>query len=199
MNEGAELGGALRASFDLAAATTLDVAQAADLGVIALSTFGGELQTGAEKSDFINSALDNLVRAADASVAEVTDLGEALAFVGPTASQTGLSFEDTTNALALLSTAGITGSRAGTTLEATLRDLTKMTDKSFTQLNCFFTRTKYFNAEGLSSLPLNIPIPSLFRVSSKSVKGLIWYKIRLHISKTGLEEHIMILHLTFDH
>jgi TP901 family phage tail tape measure protein len=125
-----ELGGALAAAFNLAAATTLDVAQASDVAAVALATFGGELETDEEKAVFMEGALDNLVKAADASVAEVDGLVEALKFVGPTASQMGMSIEDTNNALALLSTAGIQGSMAGTSLGAVLGDLTKGTPKA---------------------------------------------------------------------
>lgn len=126
----AELGGALRASFDLAAATTLDVGQAADLASVALATFGGELETSAEKSDFINGALDNLVRAADASVAEVDGLAQALVYAGPAAADAGYSFEDTTNALAIMSTRGIQASMAGTGLRQMLASLKSPTDKA---------------------------------------------------------------------
>ena len=124
----AELGGALKAAFDLAAASELDVVEASDLAVIALSTLGGELETDAKKAEFVNHAMDTLVRAADASVAEVRDLGEALGMVGPTASALGFGIEETANALALLSTAGITGSRAGSNLDAMLRSLSDPTD-----------------------------------------------------------------------
>lgn len=130
MEDGAELGGALAASFNLAAATTLDVSQASDLAAVALATFGGELETEEERAQFMNDALDNFVKAADASVAEVDGLAQALVYVGPTAAQAGMSIQDTNNALALLSTAGIQGSMAGTTLGAVLADLTKDTDQS---------------------------------------------------------------------
>jgi TP901 family phage tail tape measure protein len=125
MDGAAELGGALRASIDLAAASELDMVQASDLATIAMSTFGGELETEAERSEFATAAMNNMVKAADASVAEVSDLAEALAYVGPAANDMGLSIEETNNALAVLSTRGITGSRAGTTLEAVFRDLGK--------------------------------------------------------------------------
>lgn len=126
----AELSGALRAAIDLAASSELDMVQASDLAAVALATFGGELDTEEERAQFITAAMDNLVKSADASVTSVSGLGEALSFVGPTASQAGLSFQDTTNALALLSGAGIEGSRAGTTLEAMLRSLIAPTDQA---------------------------------------------------------------------
>jgi TP901 family phage tail tape measure protein len=125
----AELGGALRASIDLAAASELDMTQASDLASVALSTFGGSLETAEERADFVNKAMNNMVQAADASVAEVSGLAEALKNVGPTASSLGIGIEDTNNALAILSTRGIKGSEAGTALKSMLTNLNRPTKK----------------------------------------------------------------------
>lgn len=126
----AELGGVLKASFDLAAGSELDVAQASELGVVALSVYGGALEDDAAKGEFAAKALDNLVRTANASNASVPDLAEALKYAGVSTSQFGMSLEDTDIALGLLSIAGIKGSMAGTTLTAVLGDLTKGTKES---------------------------------------------------------------------
>lgn len=130
MNEGAELGGALKAAIDLAAASELDMVQASDLAVVALSTFGDKEMTAAQQSEFINDAMNNMVQAADASVTSVSSLGEALKMVGPTAGAMGIGIEDVNNALALLSGAGIEGSMAGSSLNRMLLDLTKTTPKA---------------------------------------------------------------------
>lgn len=127
MQEGAELGGALRASIDFAAATTYDMAGAADLASVMLATFGSELDTDAEKAEFVNNALDNLVRSADASVAEVSDLAEAFKNVGPLAATLGMGLDETSNALAVLSTRGIVGADAGTALKSMLANLQRQT------------------------------------------------------------------------
>lgn len=123
----AQLGGALRASIDLAAATELNMVSASDLAAVALATFGGELETEAERADFVNGALNNLVQAADASVAEVSGLADALKNVGPVASSMGMSIEETNNALAILSTRGIQGSEAGTALKSMLANMRRTT------------------------------------------------------------------------
>lgn len=127
MDEGAQLGGALRAAIDLAAATELDMVQASDLAAVALASFGAELETEAERAEFITEAMNNLVQAADASVAEVGDLAAALANIGPTASAMGISLQDTNNALAILSTRGITGAQAGTSLKSMLTNMQRTT------------------------------------------------------------------------
>jgi len=139
MNEGAELGGALRASFDLAAASELDVAQASDLASIAISTFGADLETAEERANFINFALNNMAMAADASVANVPDMVEALRMVAPTAGAMKIPIEDVNNALAILSTRGITGSMAGTSLNSMLTSLQAPTEMA----------TKWLDALGI--------------------------------------------------
>ena len=127
MKEGAELGGALRASIDLAAATELDMVQASDLAAIALATFGGELETEEERANFVTFAMDNLVKAADASVASVSDLAAGMAGVGPVAAQFGWGIADVNNALAILSTRGIAGSEAGTALRSMMTSMMRPT------------------------------------------------------------------------
>lgn len=122
-----DLGGALRAAIDLAAATELDMVQASDLAAVALASFGAELVTEEERAGFITEAMNNLVQAADASVAEVGDLAAALANIGPTASAMGISLQETNNALAILSTRGIAGAEAGTQLKSMLTNIQRTT------------------------------------------------------------------------
>lgn len=147
-----DLSGALRAAIDLAAATELDMVQASELAAVALSTFGGELETEEERAQFIRVAMDNFVKSADASVASVTDLAEALRNVGPTAASFGFSLEDTNNALAILSTRGISGAEAGTALKSMMTNLMRPTDavkESLKELN-----VSLFNQDGvMRSLP----------------------------------------------
>lgn len=124
----AELGGALRASIDLAAASELDMVQASELAAVVLSTFGGELETEAERAEFITDALNNFAQTADASVADVMDLADALKNIGPTAAAFGFSLEDTNVALAILASRGIRGAEAGTALKSMMTNLMRQTD-----------------------------------------------------------------------
>lgn len=110
------LTGALRSAIDLAAASELDLAQASDVVSVAMATFG--LGAG-DAATIANS----LVGAADASVASVGGLSDALVNVGPVAASMGMSLNDTNIALALLSTRGIQGSEAGTALRSMLLHL----------------------------------------------------------------------------
>lgn len=110
------LSGALRAAIDLAAASELDLAQASTVTTIAMSTFGLGAQDAA-------TIANSFVGAADASVASVGGLADALVNVGPVAASMGMSLEDTNIALAMLSTRGIQGSEAGTALRSMLLHL----------------------------------------------------------------------------
>lgn len=131
----AELGGALRASVDLAAASELDMVQASELAAVTLATFGGELDTTEERAAFVNDAMNNLVQTADASVASVQGLADALVNVGPTAASLGFSLEDVNVALGILSTRGIQGSEAGTALKSMLVGMMSQTPKTTNALN----------------------------------------------------------------
>lgn len=59
---------------------------------------------------------DLLAGAANASIADITDLGVSLKYAGGVANAAGLDFEDTIVAISLLAKAGIRGSTAGTSL-----------------------------------------------------------------------------------
>jgi TP901 family phage tail tape measure protein len=148
----AELGGALRASIDLAAASELDMVQTSNLAAVALSTFGSNLTTTEEQAQFVNDALNNFVMAADASVADVGDLADALFNVGPTAAAFGFSIEETNAALAILSTRGIRGAEAGTALKSMMTNLMRPTDAVTGALDEL--GVSLYNADGtMRSLP----------------------------------------------
>lgn len=138
--------GAFRAAVDLQAASELNLAEASDLAAITLATFGGELETSEERAAFVTGALDNFVRSADASVAEVRGLADALKNVGPTAASFGFTLEETNNALAILSTRGIQGGEAGTALKSVFAKLlsgTKPVNEELTKLG-----VSLFDSEG---------------------------------------------------
>jgi len=152
MSGTAELSGALRASIDLAAASELDMVQASDLAAVTLATFGGHLETEAERAEFINSAMNNFVQTADASVASVGDLQAAFVNVGPTAAAFGFSVEDTNAALGILSTRGITGSEAGTALKSMLNNLMRTTPEVTETLEAL--NVELYNSDGtMRALP----------------------------------------------
>lgn len=117
-----ELGGVLRASIDLQAASALDLAASSDAVSVALKTYNMEAEDA-------NAITNDFVQTADASVAEVEDLVAAMKNVGPTAAAFNWDLRTTNNALAVLSTRGIAGAEAGTALKSMLNAMIRDTDK----------------------------------------------------------------------
>lgn len=111
------MGGGLEGALNLAHAGNLDVATSAEIAASAMNQFG----LGASDTSHI---ADLLAAGADKAQGSVQDLGEALTYVGPTAHGMGISIEETTGALTLFASRGITGSQAGTQLRGILSSLT---------------------------------------------------------------------------
>lgn len=111
------LSGGLTGALDLAASGQMGVADAAELTASALNEFGLEGSQASHVADLLSAG-------ANTAQGGVSDMGEALKMVGVTASQTGMSIEDTTGALTMLASKGITGSDAGTQLRSALIGLT---------------------------------------------------------------------------
>ncbi len=118
----AELGGVLRASIDLAAASELDMAAASRVVSVAMSQFGLDASEATRITD-------NFVQSADASQANVNHLADALVNVGPTAASFGWALEDVNTALAVLSGGGILGAEAGTALKSMMTGIMRDTPK----------------------------------------------------------------------
>jgi TP901 family phage tail tape measure protein len=122
------LGGGLKGALDLAAAGELSVADAADIAATALTQFhlsGKELPHVA----------DLLAAAAGKAQGEVSDLGNALKYVGPVAQGLGISIEQTTGVLAEFASQGVIGEQAGTSLRGVLLSLTSPSEKAEKQLS----------------------------------------------------------------
>lgn len=111
------MGGALPGALTLAAAGTMDVADAAEIAAATMTQFG---RGGA---DVVHIA-DLLAAGAGKAQGEVSDLSQALKQAGLVASQTGLSVDDTVGSLAAFASAGLLGSDAGTSFRTMLLRLT---------------------------------------------------------------------------
>lgn len=108
--------GAMPSTLQLAEASQMDLAAAADITSNILAGYGKQVADLAHLNDV-------LVKAADATNTDIAGLGEAMSYVAPVASAMGLAFEETTAAIGMLSNAGIKGSMAGTTLREALGSL----------------------------------------------------------------------------
>lgn len=112
---------ALRPTLDLAAAGKIALGEAASVVATILGQFSLE-------ADQAGRVADALARASAASMAEISDLGQAFGNVGPIANRFGLSVEDTAAILAEFANKGIMGAEAGTQLKSMLTNLTRPTD-----------------------------------------------------------------------
>ncbi len=110
------LSGALKGSLDLAAAGTLDLADAAKISGEAMTIFG-------LKGQDVEHIADVLTAGANASSASVESMAESLQQAGLVSAQTGLSLEDTVGTLTALSKGALNGSDAGTSLKTMLQRL----------------------------------------------------------------------------
>ena len=110
------LAGGLTGALSLAAAGQLEVGKAAELAATAMTQFK---LTG----DKLPHVADLLAAGAGKAQGSVEDLGAALNQSGLVATQTGLTIEETTGALAQFANAGLTGSDAGTAFKAMLQRL----------------------------------------------------------------------------
>ncbi len=116
-------GGALKTTMDLAAAGSLQLAEAANVTVQSMGAFG-------LTADETGEAANALAGAAAASSADVADLTQGLSQVSAQAHSAGWSIQDTTAVLGAFADAGIRGSDAGTSLKTMLQRLAAPTDKS---------------------------------------------------------------------
>lgn len=97
--------------------------------------------------------VDLLAGAANASIADITDIGVSLKYVGGVANAAGLNFEDTATAISLLAKAGIRGSTAGTSLRQMIVSLGGATGPATEQLKELGIiaedgSNKFFDAQG---------------------------------------------------
>ena len=111
---------AIQPTLNMAAADTMELGQAATIVASSMKQFS--LKAG--KAQMI---ADVLAYTSAKSNTNVTELGEALKYVGATAFGAGQSFENTVGSLALLANIGIRGSAAGTALASAIVKLTKQT------------------------------------------------------------------------
>ncbi|SFR76135.1 phage tail tape measure protein, TP901 family, core region [Agromyces sp. CF514] len=117
------LGGALDGALSLAAASGMNVADAAEVAAKTLNQFN----LAGSKTEHV---ADLLAAGAGKASGDVSDLGAALAQVGQVANGAGLTIEETTTALAAFASQGLLGSDAGTSFKTMLGALTPNTAKA---------------------------------------------------------------------
>jgi len=106
----------------LATVGSMSLSEASGIVTAAMAQYG---LTAKDATRITNA----LAQGANASRADVKDLGAALQNVGPIAKQFGLSVEDTVAILSVFANNGIMGAEAGTQLKSMLLNLSRPTDK----------------------------------------------------------------------
>ncbi|WP_162595953.1 phage tail tape measure protein [Bacillus sp. CGMCC 1.16541] len=138
--------GGLEGALSLAVAGELELADAAEIASTALNAFKADALS-------VPQAANILAGAANASATSVGELKFGLAAVASVASGVGLSFNDTTTALAAFAQNGLKGSDAGTSLKTMLMNLspsTKGAAETMMELGIMAKdgTNKFFDAQG---------------------------------------------------
>lgn len=131
------MNGGLDGALSLATAGELDLASAAEIASTALNAFKKDNLS-------VSKAADILAGAANASATNVEELRYGLSMVSAVASGVGLTFKDTSTALAVFAQNGLKGSDAGTSLKTMLLNLqpsTKDQYEQFASLGLMVTET----------------------------------------------------------
>lgn len=117
------IGGVGKAVTSLGAAGDIPLIQSAQIITSSVAQFALEAKDATHVADL-------LAGAANASIADITDIGYSLKYVGGIAHVAGLGLEDVTTAISILAQAGIKGSTAGTTLRQMIVSLPGVTAKA---------------------------------------------------------------------
>lgn len=144
----------------LAAASSVGLAEAAEINSNALRGFG----LASSESTHV---ADVLAQSVNSSSVEMTDLQLSLKYIGPVAKATGESFESMIGAVSLMGDAGIKGEQAGTTLRAGLLRLVKPTKQVKDGLGDLG-----LEAEELQGPNGLLPLPELVGKLQEGMKGL---------------------------
>ena len=125
-----EIISATAASLTLAQAGSLELAAATDLTAKTIRQFGLD-------ADQAGRIADVFAKAGASSNTSVTQLGEALKFVGPVARGVNVSLEETVAVIGALGDAGIQGSMAGTALRQIISTIQRPTSAATATLKQF--------------------------------------------------------------
>lgn len=152
-----EILGAMPGVISAAEASGADMAQTADVVSSSLNIFG-------LKASEATRVADILAQTANQSAADITDMQYALKYAGPPADSLGMSLEETSAAIGIMTNAGMEGEQAGTTLRGALLGLldpSEENSKMMSKMGIQITDSKK-NFVGLSKLIKNL---------SKSMEG----------------------------
>lgn len=122
--------GGLTDAIQFAAAAEMDLADAAELSIKQLGTFGPVTGTAAEQTAFLAEAQDLLVKAAGASTLDVDRLGDAMLTAAGAAKGAGLEYEDFVTTMGLISPSFGSAAEAGTSFKNLLARMIPSTESA---------------------------------------------------------------------
>lgn len=165
------LSGALKGSLSLAAAGSLDLADAATIASQAMNQFG-------LKGAAVGHIADVLTAGANKSATDVQALGESLGQVGSVAHQAGMGLDETVGVLAAFAQQGLVGEEAGTTFKTMLLKLENPSAKAATTmqqlgLNVYDAQGHFLSAAGLADA-LQKSLGGLDEKSRNAALGVIF-------------------------
>ena len=142
------LNGGLNGALSLAAAGELEVADAAEIAATAITQFKLE---GAD----VGHVADVLAAGAGKAQGGVQDMALALKYAGVPLAQLGVSFEETSGAVALFAKNGILGEQAGTSLRSIISSLTSPSAAAAKEMkalgiNVFDANDEFIGLEGVA-------------------------------------------------
>ncbi|MGU3370159.1 phage tail tape measure protein [Bacillus mycoides] len=149
---------AMPGMLSLAAAGAMDLGRAADITSNIMSGFGIEANQSAHVSDVLAFAASN-------ANTDVSQLGEAMKYLAPTAKSVGWSMEESTAAVMAMSDAGIQGSLAGQAFGSSLTRLAKPTKAMHKEMDKL--GLAFFDSQGKMK-----PLPQLVGEIDEKTKGL---------------------------
>jgi TP901 family phage tail tape measure protein len=123
-----EILGAMPGVIAAAEASGSDMAQTAEVMASTLNIFGME----ASKASYV---ADVLAQTANQSAADITDMQYALKYAGPPAAALGVSLEELSASIGIMTDAGMGGENAGTTLRAAMLSLLNPSEKNAKLMN----------------------------------------------------------------
>jgi TP901 family phage tail tape measure protein len=142
------LDGGLTGALDLAAASGMGVAEAAEVMATSLNQF----EMSGEDATHV---ADLLAAAAGKAMGDVEDMAGAFKYVGPVAHQMGISIEETAGTIAYLAQQGVLGDQAGTSLRGMLTALTSPSKIAATEMknlgiNVYDASGKFVGFDGIA-------------------------------------------------
>ena len=134
----------LRPTLDLAVAGQIEMSEAADTLTKTIAMFQKETTDAAHVADIYAAAVNY-------SQTNMTELANAMTYVGPVAETFGLTLEETAGYLAVLANNGISASKAGTSLRQLMMNIQQPTAKAAQVLNAYGLNLKELQRQGMSS------------------------------------------------